>query len=100
MSHPPRDTRRGATAAPSAQQAAELRSGLVVSAHGRHVVVEDDADQRWRCHARGKKSDLVGGDWADWAPSDNEGVVQAAERGDIAPSRWRIYGELWEELRA
>jgi ribosome biogenesis GTPase len=28
------------------------------------------------------------------------GVVQAAERGDIAPSRWRIYGELWEELPA
>jgi ribosome biogenesis GTPase len=28
------------------------------------------------------------------------GVVQAAERGDIAPSRCRIYGELWEELRA
>jgi putative ribosome biogenesis GTPase RsgA len=26
------------------------------------------------------------------------GVVQAAERGDIAPSRWRIYGELFEEL--
>jgi ribosome biogenesis GTPase len=28
------------------------------------------------------------------------GVVEAAERGDITPSRWRIYGELWEELRA
>ena len=52
------------------------RPGLVVSAHGRHVVVEDDEGQRWRCHARGKKSDLVVGDRVDWAPSGDEGVVE------------------------
>jgi ribosome biogenesis GTPase len=79
LSRPPRDTRRGATAAPSPEQAASLRSGLVVSAHGRHVVVEDDAGQRWRCHARGKKSDLVVGDRVDWAASGDEGVVEALQ---------------------
>ena len=56
-----------------------LRTGLVVSAHGRHVVVEDDAGQRWRCHARGKKSELVVGDRVDWAPSGDEGVVEALQ---------------------
>jgi ribosome biogenesis GTPase len=79
LSRPPRDTRRGATAAPSTEQAASLRSGLVVSAHGRHVVVEDDAGQRWRCHARGKKSELVVGDRVDWAASGDEGVVEALQ---------------------
>jgi ribosome biogenesis GTPase len=28
------------------------------------------------------------------------GVLAAVERGDIAPSRYRIYGELFEELSA
>jgi ribosome biogenesis GTPase len=79
LSRPPRDTRRGATAAPSNQQASSLRSGLVVSAHGRHVVVEDEDGQRWRCHARGKKSDLVVGDRVDWAASGDEGVVEALQ---------------------
>jgi ribosome biogenesis GTPase len=79
LSRPPRETRRGATAAPSTEQAASLRSGLVVSAHGRHVVVEDDAGQRWRCHARGKKSELVVGDRVDWAASGDEGVVEALQ---------------------
>ena len=51
----------------------------MVSAHGRHVVVEDDAGQRWRCHARGKKSELVVGDRVDWAASGDEGVVEALQ---------------------
>ena len=76
MSKPQRSSRRGevATAEPAPPQ--DLRAGLVVSAHGRHVVVEDDAGQRWRCHARGKKSELVVGDRVDWAPSGDEGVVE------------------------
>lgn len=76
MSKPQRSSRRGevATAEPAPPQ--DLRTGLVVSAHGRHVVVEDDAGQRWRCHARGKKSELVVGDRVDWAPSGDEGVVE------------------------
>ena len=51
----------------------------MVSAHGRHAVVEDDDGQRWRCHARGKKSDLVVGDRVDWAASGDEGVVEALQ---------------------
>ena len=76
MSKPQRSSRRGEadTAEPAPPQ--DLRTGLVVSAHGRHVVVEDDAGQRWRCHARGKKSELVVGDRVDWALSGDEGVVE------------------------
>ncbi len=76
MSKPQRSRRRGE--ADTAEQAPppDLRTGLVVSAHGRHVVVEDDAGQRWRCHARGKKSELVVGDRVDWALSGDEGVVE------------------------
>jgi ribosome biogenesis GTPase len=76
VSKPQRSRRRGE--ADTAEQAPppDLRTGLVVSAHGRHVVVEDDAGQRWRCHARGKKSELVVGDRVDWALSGDEGVVE------------------------
>jgi ribosome biogenesis GTPase len=76
VSKPQRSRRRGE--ADTAEQAPppDLRTGLVVSAHGRLVVVEDDAGQRWRCHARGKKSELVVGDRVDWALSGDEGVVE------------------------
>jgi ribosome biogenesis GTPase len=76
VSKPQRSRRRGE--ADTAEQAPppDLRTGLVVSAHGRHVVVEDKDGQRWRCHARGKKSELVVGDRVDWAPSGDEGVVE------------------------
>lgn len=76
MSKPQRSSRRGEAATAELATPVDLRTGLVVSAHGRHVVVEDDHGQRWRCHARGKKSDLVVGDRVDWAPSGDEGVVE------------------------
>jgi len=76
VSKPQRASRRGAAATAEPVKTEDLRTGLVVSAHGRHVVVEDDAGQRWRCHARGKKSELVVGDRVDWAPSGDEGVVE------------------------
>ena len=76
MSKPQRSPRRGEAAGAEPAPPQDLRTGLVVSAHGRHVVVEDEAGQRWRCHARGKKSDLVVGDRVDWAPSGDEGVVE------------------------
>jgi ribosome biogenesis GTPase len=76
VSKPQRSSRRGEAATAEPAPPPDLRSGLVVSAHGRHVVVEDDAGQRWRCHARGKKSELVVGDRVDWAPSGDEGVVE------------------------
>ena len=41
---------------------ARLREGLVVSAHGRHCVVETPAGERVICHPRGKKLAVVVGD--------------------------------------
>jgi len=76
VSKPQRPSRRGHAATAEQAPPQTLRTGLVVSAHGRHVVVEDDEGRRWRCHARGKKSDLVVGDRVDWAPSGDEGVVE------------------------
>ncbi len=76
MSKPQRSSRRGEAATAEPAPPPDLRTGLVVSAHGRHVVVEDEDGQRWRCHARGKKSELVVGDRVDWAPSGDEGVVE------------------------
>ena len=45
---------------------AALDLGLVVAAHGRHVVVETPEGQRVHCHPRCKKSDLVVGDRVRW----------------------------------
>jgi ribosome biogenesis GTPase len=55
------------------------RPSLVVSAHGRHVVVETPSGERVLCRTRGKKSDLVVGDRVFWEPSGDEGVVTRAE---------------------
>lgn len=52
---------------------------LVVSAHGRHVVVETPSAQRVHCHTRGKKSDLVVGDHVQWERSGDQGVVTFVE---------------------
>ncbi len=57
----------------------ELDAGLVVAAHGRHVVVEDADGRRVRCHPRGKKSELVVGDRVRWQASGDEGVVERVE---------------------
>jgi ribosome biogenesis GTPase len=76
VSKPQRSSRRAEAAAAEQASPQDLRTGLVVSAHGRHVVVEDEEGQRWRCHARGKKSELVVGDRVDWALSGDEGVVE------------------------
>lgn len=56
-----------------------LDIGLVVAAHGRHVVVETPERLRVLCHARGKKSDVVVGDRVRWQPSGDEGVVEHVE---------------------
>jgi ribosome biogenesis GTPase / thiamine phosphate phosphatase len=58
---------------------AALPVGRVVAAHGRHMVVETTENQRLRCHARGKKTEAVVGDLVRWAPSGDEGVVEAIE---------------------
>ncbi len=57
----------------------KLDLGLVVAAHGRHVVVETPEGQRVHCHPRGKKSDLVVGDHVRWQPTGDGGVIEHTE---------------------
>lgn len=61
---------------------AALDLGLVVSAHGRHYLVETPEGRRLLCHPRGKKSDCVVGDRVRWQPTtlgDAEGVIEHIE---------------------
>lgn len=53
--------------------------GLVVAAHGRHLIVESADGARRLCHLRGKKTEAVVGDRVRWADSGDEGVVEAME---------------------
>ena len=62
---------------PSSPSSAEHPHGLIVSAHGRHVVVEDGAGARVLCHVRGKRSVAVVGDRVRWQRSGDEGVIEA-----------------------
>jgi ribosome biogenesis GTPase len=54
-----------------------LNEGLVVAAHGRHVMVETPTGERVLCHPRGKKSELVVGDRVQWHATGDEGVIEA-----------------------
>jgi len=56
-----------------------LDIGLVVAAHGRHLVVQTPERQRVLCHLRGKKSEAVVGDRVRWQASGDEGVVEHVE---------------------
>jgi ribosome biogenesis GTPase len=69
---------RGARAA-SAEVTTTLDIGLVVAAHGRHVVVETPERERVLCHPRGKKSELVVGDRVRWQVTGDGGVVEHIE---------------------
>jgi len=60
---------------PSSPSSAERPPGLIVSAPGRHVVVEDPAGARLLCHVRGKRSEAVVGDRVRWQRSGDEGVI-------------------------
>jgi ribosome biogenesis GTPase len=71
-------TALGAQAA-GADQPAALDLGLVVAAHGRHVVVETPQRRRVLCHPRGKKSELVVGDRVRWQATGDGGVVEHIE---------------------
>jgi ribosome biogenesis GTPase / thiamine phosphate phosphatase len=70
-------------------------SALVVSTHGRHVVVECDDSRRLICHPRGKKSEAVVGDRVLWQPTQeasDEGVIVAVnERRNLLyrQDEWR-----------
>ena len=60
-------------------QTVVLDLGLVVAAHGRHVVVETPEGQRVHCHPRGKKSELVVGDQVRWQTTGDGGVIEHLE---------------------
>lgn len=64
---------------PAPASASALRSGLVVSAHGRHCVVETPEGERVRCHPRGKKLAVVVGDRVRWLPSQDEGTIERVD---------------------
>jgi ribosome biogenesis GTPase / thiamine phosphate phosphatase len=57
----------------------ESSIGLVVAAHGRHLIVEAPDRSRCLCHLRGKKTEAVVGDRVRWSDSGDEGVVEALE---------------------
>jgi ribosome biogenesis GTPase len=58
---------------------AVVGNGLVVGAHGRHVIVESADGVRRLCHLRGKKTECVVGDRVRWQPAGDEGVVDRVE---------------------
>jgi ribosome biogenesis GTPase len=56
-----------------------LDTGLVVSGHGRHYIVETPDGKRIVCHPRGKKSACVVGDRVRWQVTGDEGVIEHVE---------------------
>lgn len=60
----------------------DLETGLVVSTHGRHCVVETPDRKRLICHPRGKKSEVVVGDRVTWHLTQeqaDEGIIVAID---------------------
>jgi ribosome biogenesis GTPase / thiamine phosphate phosphatase len=58
---------------------ADLETGLVVGAHGRHVVIETPQGRRIIAHPRGKKNLAVVGDHVRWQAAGDEAVIEALE---------------------
>jgi ribosome biogenesis GTPase / thiamine phosphate phosphatase len=59
-----------------------MQRGLVVATHGRHCVVQTPAEPdgaRRICHPRGKKSQVLVGDWVQWQASTDEGTIEQVE---------------------
>jgi ribosome biogenesis GTPase / thiamine phosphate phosphatase len=71
---------------------AALQQGLVISAHGRHCVVEASSGERTLCHPRGKKSQAVVGDRVQWQATGDEGIIE-----QLLPRRNLLYRQ--DELR-
>lgn len=59
------------------QSPTSLQNGLVVSGHGRHVVVETQDGTRVLCHPRKKNNLALVGDHVQWIASTDEGVIEA-----------------------
>ena len=69
------------------------RKGLVVAGYGRHCVVETDDGDRFICHPRAKKSEVVVGDRVCWQPSGDGGVIE-----QVQPRRNLLWRQ--DELRS
>ena len=54
-----------------------LAEGLVVAAHGRHVLLQTEDGRRIIAHPRGKRGEAVVGDRVRWAASGDEAVVES-----------------------
>jgi ribosome biogenesis GTPase len=81
----------------AAERHAALDLGLVVAAHGRHVVVETPEGVRVLCHPRGKgrgrDGELVVGDRVRWLGTGEGGVIEHLEpRRNLLfrQDEWRI----------
>lgn len=57
----------------------ELQTGLVVSAHGRHVVIESSDGSRRIAHPKGKKNEAVVGDVVLWQATADEGRIESIQ---------------------
>ena len=61
----------------------DLLLGLVVAAHGRHFLIEDDAGRRLIAHPRGKRAECVVWDTVGWRPTvgedQSQGVIERVE---------------------
>jgi ribosome biogenesis GTPase / thiamine phosphate phosphatase len=60
-------------------RAMSLQHGLVVASFGRHCMVEASDGTRTLCHPRGKKSQVVVGDYVQWLPSTDEGTIEKVD---------------------
>lgn len=86
---------RTASGGKAHQPQAALETGLVVSTHGRHCVVETPDGRRLICHPRGKKSEVVVGDHVTWhltqEQADEGIIVQIEERKNLLyrQDEWR-----------
>lgn len=56
-----------------------LQTGLVVTTHGRHCMVELASGQQIICHPRGKKNLPLVGDRVQWLASQDEGTIEKIE---------------------
>ncbi|MEY3953641.1 MAG: putative ribosome biosis GTPase RsgA [Pseudomonadota bacterium] len=81
------------TFAPSSSADSAPCVGRVVASHGRHLMVESEDGKITLCHARGKRNEAVVGDWVNWTPSTDEGVIES-----IAPRTSLLYRQ--DELRS
>lgn len=75
-----------------ASSAAQLASGLVVAAYGRHCMVETPEGRRLICHPRGKKNQVVVGDQVLWQTAGDEGSIE-----QLVPRRNLFYRQ--DEIR-